>query len=460
MEHLHPRRLNPNAPPFFPSTFRHLRPPPPPPATTVSKKKKKKSVRFSLTPVPKGPRNRLPAFTPSCRPPAAGIRRFREIIPLNPDDDSSTSVMLRNIPNNYTRALLVEFLEDHCRTENEKEDNLVRSAFDFVYLPVDFKQRLNAGYAFVNFTTSEAAWRFRVCVKGKPWKLFQSRKIADVTRARIQGKDALMGHFERIRLCSPSSDYLPVWFEPARDGVEPAGSARVKMHTIGEVAASVRSKKTEGSTGALSGPKEASPLITTLFRNCYERPAAAYGGVVADGSELAVEEERATEVTEHSEISHVGDQTSGIDYNGASEVFVEEEEEKPRDEGYLGLLIEAAQLILGDDSDPEPDGKPPICKAEPRWSKSKFVDAPATESGEGAKRRQQFYISQCKIADFEMKLIDIDSEHILAFLKLNIMSLCCRSDTETRWLSRWYGGRRRPANQSQSEGIILLPTFV
>ncbi|KAK1409982.1 hypothetical protein QVD17_36513 [Tagetes erecta] len=55
--------------------------------------------------------------------------------------------------------------------------------------------------------------------------------------------------------------------------------------------------------------------------------------------------------TEHSEISHVEDQSSGIDFNVLGiEIEEEEEEDIPRDEGYLGLLIEAAQLILGGDS--------------------------------------------------------------------------------------------------------------
>ncbi|KAL8193637.1 hypothetical protein R6Q57_026772 [Mikania cordata] len=116
-----------------------------------------------------------------------------------------------------------------------------------------------------------------------------------------------------------------------------------------------------------------------------EFPATAYGdencvlekydrrkseAFVTDESELAVEEARATE---HSEISHVGDQSSGIDYNGVSELVIEEE--KPRDEGYLGLLIEAAQLILGDDK-------------QPASSKKEYVDAPVTARG-GAKRKQR-----------------------------------------------------------------------
>ncbi|XP_076957460.1 protein MEI2-like 6, partial [Bidens hawaiensis] len=131
------------------------------------------------------------------------------------------------------RALLVEFLEEHCKLENEKDGKKFHMVFDFVYLPVDFKNRLNAGYAFVNFTTSEAAWRFHTCVTGKHWRLFRSEKIADVTRARIQGKDELVRNFERMRFCSPSSEYLPVWFEPPRDGC--VSGSTMKMHTIGEV---------------------------------------------------------------------------------------------------------------------------------------------------------------------------------------------------------------------------------
>ncbi|MFS8011637.1 hypothetical protein Hanom_Chr14g01311411 [Helianthus anomalus] len=83
---------------------------------------------------------------------------------------------------------------------------------------------------------------------------------------------------------------------------------------------------------------------------------------------------------EDSEISHVGDQSSGIatDQNGYSKQVVEFEVEKPRDEGYLGLLIEAAQLILGDES--QQDKKPP---SHPQIKSSKIV------TGKEVKRKQQ-----------------------------------------------------------------------
>ncbi|GJW48735.1 putative ribonuclease H-like domain-containing protein [Tanacetum coccineum] len=49
------------------------------------------------------------------------------------------------------------------------------------------------------------------------WPLFKSKKIAQVVRAWIQSKNSLVKHFEDMRLCRPSKEYLPVWFKPPRD---------------------------------------------------------------------------------------------------------------------------------------------------------------------------------------------------------------------------------------------------
>ena len=197
-----PRRLNPHASPFYPSRFLYFKsssdfnfPPPPPslppqqlpppPPATAAEIGKRPFSYAALTPVPKGPR--IPggrALERRRRTAARGgagddghrdgvrpawIRKgvIREVTPLDPDE-SSTTIMLRNIPNNYTyvvnlisinlllliiylllylftykignsRKLLVELLDKHCKQENEKDENGVRSAFDFVYLPIDFK---------------------------------------------------------------------------------------------------------------------------------------------------------------------------------------------------------------------------------------------------------------------------------------------------------------------------------
>jgi hypothetical protein len=91
-----------------------------------------------------------------------------------------TTVMLRNIPNKYTREMLVKQLEQEWKGE-----------FDFVYLPIDFKNRCNVGYAFINFRSIEACEAFVIkfngvevhtCLPG-----LNSRKVTEVTPARVQG---------------------------------------------------------------------------------------------------------------------------------------------------------------------------------------------------------------------------------------------------------------------------------
>ncbi|GJZ95653.1 putative ribonuclease H-like domain-containing protein [Tanacetum coccineum] len=46
--------------------------------------------------------------------------------------------------------------------------------------------------------------------KLKSWPLFKSKKIAQVVRAWIQSKNSLVKHFEDMRLCRPSKEYLQV----------------------------------------------------------------------------------------------------------------------------------------------------------------------------------------------------------------------------------------------------------
>ncbi|GJW28551.1 putative ribonuclease H-like domain-containing protein [Tanacetum coccineum] len=86
------------------------------------------------------------------------------------------------------------------------------------FLPTDVKHCLNVGYTFVNFAASEAVWKSHVCITKKSWPLFKSKKIAQVVRAWIQSKNSLVKHFEDMRLYRPSKEYLPMWFDPPRDG--------------------------------------------------------------------------------------------------------------------------------------------------------------------------------------------------------------------------------------------------
>ncbi|XP_052114056.1 uncharacterized protein LOC110278386 [Arachis duranensis] len=90
----------------------------------------------------------------------------------------------------FRRDDLVKFLENHCMVENSKiEQGFEKTdvlAFDFVYLPIDFKTGFNKGYAFVNFTTSKAAWKFNITASNSKWEMYQSQKVRQVAKANIQ----------------------------------------------------------------------------------------------------------------------------------------------------------------------------------------------------------------------------------------------------------------------------------
>ncbi|CAE6090566.1 unnamed protein product [Arabidopsis arenosa] len=52
-----------------------------------------------------------------------------------------TTVMLRNIPNRYTREMMIEYMDKHCEEANKsgKNEEFTISAYDFIYLPMDFR---------------------------------------------------------------------------------------------------------------------------------------------------------------------------------------------------------------------------------------------------------------------------------------------------------------------------------
>jgi RNA recognition motif 2 len=117
--------------------------------------------------------------------------------------DVRTSLMIRNIPNKYTRQmLLAEF------TEN----GLGPGVIDFFYLPIDFKNRCNRGYAFINFVDFHDILPFHRRYFGKHWSTFNSDKICDITYARIQGKAAMLKRFENSALMEKDEDYKPLVF--------------------------------------------------------------------------------------------------------------------------------------------------------------------------------------------------------------------------------------------------------
>ncbi|KAL0432182.1 UNVERIFIED_CONTAM: protein MEI2-like 5 [Sesamum latifolium] len=116
---------------------------------------------------------------------------------------SKTTVMIK-------RGFLLDFLDSYCDTYSLE--------YDFFYLPMDFRTKNNLGYAFVNFTTGGAALRFMQILQNYRWKTvkidegsFLSKKICNITWARIQGKEALVERFQKSRsVCGKSRTGLRI----------------------------------------------------------------------------------------------------------------------------------------------------------------------------------------------------------------------------------------------------------
>jgi hypothetical protein len=98
-----------------------------------------------------------------------------------------TTVMMRNIPNNMTREMLLDLINAEGFADS----------YDFVYLPMDFKNKVGLGYSFINLADSAVAEDFHAHFSGfTRWGL-QSDKVCEMTWSdTLQGKDA---HIERYR---------------------------------------------------------------------------------------------------------------------------------------------------------------------------------------------------------------------------------------------------------------------
>jgi len=132
-------------------------------------------------------------------------------------DNTRTTVMMRNLPFECTREVLIALLQDHGYT----------AMFDLLYLPIDFKFNNGIGYAFVNFVSPEIAQTFcsaftglqvfpmgaeRMCgVTG--FKVFPmgGERMCEVGWSDVQGLET---HVERYRNSPVMHDSVPDEYKP------------------------------------------------------------------------------------------------------------------------------------------------------------------------------------------------------------------------------------------------------
>lgn len=133
---------------------------------------------------------------PFLQPPASGLSAGRLDSDLN-----ATSLMVRNIPIQYTQDMLLK----------EWPNN---GDYDFLYLPIHIKKRCNNSFCFINFVTPQAAHAFARKWQHNRLQFYSSRKPLDISLASIQGRPQNLLHFrcsKTMRL--NNKNFQPVVFE-------------------------------------------------------------------------------------------------------------------------------------------------------------------------------------------------------------------------------------------------------
>jgi len=112
-----------------------------------------------------------------------------DILLENIYNENKTTLMIRNIPNKYTKELMLETIDEEFK-----------DTYDFFYLPIDFHNNCNVGYAFINFKSLKHIELFYKRFNNSKWPIFNSEKICSIKYARIQGKNECTNHFQGTSL--------------------------------------------------------------------------------------------------------------------------------------------------------------------------------------------------------------------------------------------------------------------
>lgn len=117
-------------------------------------------------------------------------------------EESRTTVMIRNVPNDYTRAMLLELLDLSG----------FAGRYNFLYVPTDFSRGAGLGYAFVNLATAADAREFRSCLEGfRQWSVPSSKVCTVGWSNPCQG---LQANIERYKNSPIMHDSVPDEFKP------------------------------------------------------------------------------------------------------------------------------------------------------------------------------------------------------------------------------------------------------
>jgi len=163
------------------------------------------------------------------------------------------TVMLRNIPNKYTRSQLLKRFDDNFKGE-----------FDFLYVPTDFNNKCNIGYAFLNFKRHDSVARFLQHFNGVNASIclpdYNSSKVCEVTPAHVQGLELTIEHLRSSPIAEQlrsKPEWQPLLFDANGEPMafplnpnRPRGSEKkFRSTTASSAAASPISKKSMATEG-------------------------------------------------------------------------------------------------------------------------------------------------------------------------------------------------------------------
>jgi len=116
--------------------------------------------------------------------------------------DAKTTVMMRNLPNDYSREMLVKLIDTQG----------FRGCYNLFYLPIDYESRVSFGYAFIDLVSPEEAERFHAHFQGfDAWDMVTSKVCEVCWSSVLQGVQA---HVARYRNSPVMHETVPDEFKP------------------------------------------------------------------------------------------------------------------------------------------------------------------------------------------------------------------------------------------------------
>ena len=110
--------------------------------------------------------------------------------------EKRTTVMIRNVPIKYTVEVL------------EKELEYFVGKYDCIYVPFDYENGGNKGYAFINLIHPYHVLLFYEVFQGKCWTFFESKKICELNYANFQGINEIMKHAKNYKGIKKPTFYI------------------------------------------------------------------------------------------------------------------------------------------------------------------------------------------------------------------------------------------------------------